>query len=189
MKLYMFQCGIIKTQKHLITMGRGIGQPFDIPVPFSWLHIPRATCFLIPATPLRWRTTKSNTGAPMLWQVTIRSWIKMIMMYLEMANSGLCLLRGTPLVTSHYWLIWKNGEQHCWQVTACIRRKFWKKMFFPVWFIARQMMFSLSEELVIYNNSKGCESLLGMIRPPGLNSNWLRHITNNSGEYLKGYCF
>jgi len=34
MKLYMFQCGIIKTRKHLITMGRGVGQPFDIPVPF-----------------------------------------------------------------------------------------------------------------------------------------------------------
>ena len=41
MKLYMFQCGIIKTQKHLITMGRGIGQPFDIPVPFFLIAHPK----------------------------------------------------------------------------------------------------------------------------------------------------
>lgn len=34
MKLYMFECGILKTQKHLITMGLGLGEPFDIPVPF-----------------------------------------------------------------------------------------------------------------------------------------------------------
>jgi len=34
MKLYMFECGILKSQKHLFTMGRGIGEPFDVPVPF-----------------------------------------------------------------------------------------------------------------------------------------------------------
>ncbi len=34
MKLYMFQCGILKSQKHLFTMGRGVGVPFDVPVPF-----------------------------------------------------------------------------------------------------------------------------------------------------------
>jgi len=41
MKLYMFQCGILKTKKHLITMGRGIGQPFDVPVPFFLIKHPR----------------------------------------------------------------------------------------------------------------------------------------------------
>jgi glyoxylase-like metal-dependent hydrolase (beta-lactamase superfamily II) len=41
MKLYMFQCGILKTQKHLITMGRGIGQPYDVPVPFFLIRHPR----------------------------------------------------------------------------------------------------------------------------------------------------
>lgn len=34
MKLYMFECGTLKSQKHLFTMGRGIGEPFDVPVPF-----------------------------------------------------------------------------------------------------------------------------------------------------------
>jgi len=34
MKLYLFQCGTLKTQKHLITMGRGLGEPFEVPVPF-----------------------------------------------------------------------------------------------------------------------------------------------------------
>ncbi|MGQ9600803.1 MAG: N-acyl homoserine lactonase family protein [Anaerolineae bacterium] len=34
MKLYMFECGILKSQKHLFTMGRGVGVPFDVPVPF-----------------------------------------------------------------------------------------------------------------------------------------------------------
>jgi len=41
MKLYMFQCGVIKTQKHLITMGRGIGQPFSVPVPFFLITHPK----------------------------------------------------------------------------------------------------------------------------------------------------
>jgi len=41
MKLYMFQCGIIKTLKHLITMGRGVGQPFDVPVPFFLIVHPK----------------------------------------------------------------------------------------------------------------------------------------------------
>jgi N-acyl homoserine lactone hydrolase len=41
MKLYMFQCGIIKTQKQLITMGRDVGEPFDIPVPFFLIKHPR----------------------------------------------------------------------------------------------------------------------------------------------------
>lgn len=41
MKLYLFQCGIIKTLKHLITKGRGIGQPFDVPVPFFLIVHPK----------------------------------------------------------------------------------------------------------------------------------------------------
>jgi len=41
MKLYMFQCGILKTKKHLITMGRGLGEPFEIPVPFFLIRHPQ----------------------------------------------------------------------------------------------------------------------------------------------------
>lgn len=41
MKLYMFQCGIIRTLKHLITMGRGLGEPFDVPVPFFLIVHPK----------------------------------------------------------------------------------------------------------------------------------------------------
>jgi N-acyl homoserine lactone hydrolase len=41
MKLYMFQCGILKSQKHLFTMGRGVGEPFDVPVPFFLIEHPK----------------------------------------------------------------------------------------------------------------------------------------------------
>ena len=34
MKLYLLQCGIIQSWKHLFTMGRGVNQPFAVPVPF-----------------------------------------------------------------------------------------------------------------------------------------------------------
>jgi N-acyl homoserine lactone hydrolase len=34
MKLYLFQCGMIKSQKHLFTIGQAFGEPFDVPVPF-----------------------------------------------------------------------------------------------------------------------------------------------------------
>ena len=34
MKLYAFECGILKSQKHLFVAGKGVGQPFDVPVPF-----------------------------------------------------------------------------------------------------------------------------------------------------------
>jgi glyoxylase-like metal-dependent hydrolase (beta-lactamase superfamily II) len=41
MKLYVFQCGILKSQKHLFTAGRGVGQPFDVPVPFFLIDHPK----------------------------------------------------------------------------------------------------------------------------------------------------
>ena len=41
MKLYMFECGILKSQKHLFTMGRGVGEPFDVPVPFFLIEHPK----------------------------------------------------------------------------------------------------------------------------------------------------
>ena len=33
-KLYCFNGGILKSKKHLFTLGRGLNEPFDIPVPF-----------------------------------------------------------------------------------------------------------------------------------------------------------
>lgn len=41
MKLYFFECGILKSQKHYFTMGRGLGEPFDVPVPFFLIEHPR----------------------------------------------------------------------------------------------------------------------------------------------------
>ena len=41
MKLCLFQCGILKSWKHLFTMGRHIGQPFDVPVPFFLVDHPK----------------------------------------------------------------------------------------------------------------------------------------------------
>lgn len=40
-KLYMFQCGILKSQKQFFTMGRGVGEPFDVPVPFFLIDHPK----------------------------------------------------------------------------------------------------------------------------------------------------
>jgi N-acyl homoserine lactone hydrolase len=34
MKLYFFACGALRSQKHLFTLGRGVGEPFTVPVPF-----------------------------------------------------------------------------------------------------------------------------------------------------------
>lgn len=33
-KLYFFECGKLKSEKHLFTLNRGIGEPFEVPVPF-----------------------------------------------------------------------------------------------------------------------------------------------------------
>jgi len=34
MKLYFFEAGILKSFKQYFTLGLGIGEPFDVPVPF-----------------------------------------------------------------------------------------------------------------------------------------------------------
>lgn len=34
LKLYMFECGTLKSEKHLFTLNKGIGEPFEVPVPF-----------------------------------------------------------------------------------------------------------------------------------------------------------
>lgn len=34
MRLYLFQCGTLKTQKHFLMMNKGLGEPIEIPVPF-----------------------------------------------------------------------------------------------------------------------------------------------------------
>jgi len=33
-KLYFFECGTLKSQKHFFTLNKGIGEPFEVPVPF-----------------------------------------------------------------------------------------------------------------------------------------------------------
>jgi len=41
MRLYLFQCGTLKSQKHYFTLGRGVGEPFEVPVPFFLIDHPR----------------------------------------------------------------------------------------------------------------------------------------------------
>lgn len=41
MKLYMFQCGTIKTKKHLLVTGFAPGQEFEVPVPFFLIKHPK----------------------------------------------------------------------------------------------------------------------------------------------------
>jgi glyoxylase-like metal-dependent hydrolase (beta-lactamase superfamily II) len=42
MKLYFFEAGILKSQKQYFTLGTGIGEPFDVPVPFMLIEHPKA---------------------------------------------------------------------------------------------------------------------------------------------------
>jgi len=41
MKLYLFEAGILKSQKQYFTLGRGVGEPFDVPVPFLLIDHPK----------------------------------------------------------------------------------------------------------------------------------------------------
>ncbi|MFZ7102536.1 MAG: N-acyl homoserine lactonase family protein [Peptococcaceae bacterium] len=40
MKLYGFESGVLKSQKQYFTAGRGVGQPFNVPVPFFLIEHP-----------------------------------------------------------------------------------------------------------------------------------------------------
>lgn len=41
MQLFFFECGKLVTQKHFITFGRGLGQPYIVPVPFFLIKHPK----------------------------------------------------------------------------------------------------------------------------------------------------
>jgi N-acyl homoserine lactone hydrolase len=41
MKLYLFEAGILKSEKHYFTLGRGVGKSFDVPVPFLLIDHPK----------------------------------------------------------------------------------------------------------------------------------------------------
>lgn len=41
MKLYFFEAGILKTQKHYLTLNSGVGDAFDVPVPFLLIDHPK----------------------------------------------------------------------------------------------------------------------------------------------------
>jgi N-acyl homoserine lactone hydrolase len=41
MRLYAFSCGVLESQKHLFTSGRGVGEPFTVPVPFYLIDHPK----------------------------------------------------------------------------------------------------------------------------------------------------
>ena len=41
MKLYLFSCGTLTSQKQYFTSGRGVGEPFTVPVPFFLIDHPK----------------------------------------------------------------------------------------------------------------------------------------------------
>ncbi|MCX5847147.1 MAG: N-acyl homoserine lactonase family protein [Deltaproteobacteria bacterium] len=41
MKLYFFEAGVLKSYKQYFTMGLGVGEPFDVPVPFLLIEHPK----------------------------------------------------------------------------------------------------------------------------------------------------
>ena len=41
MRLRVYQCGVLKSRKHLFTMGRGVGVEFTVPVPFFLIEHPK----------------------------------------------------------------------------------------------------------------------------------------------------
>lgn len=52
MKLYLFQCGTIKTFKHLLVKDAGIGQPYEVPVPFFLITHPDGNVLFDTGQPL-----------------------------------------------------------------------------------------------------------------------------------------
>ncbi|MEI8248406.1 MAG: hypothetical protein WCI51_21430 [Lentisphaerota bacterium] len=44
MKLYLFQCGMIKTFKHLLVKDHCIEQPYEVPIPFFLIKNPAHLC-------------------------------------------------------------------------------------------------------------------------------------------------
>lgn len=38
-KLYLFECGTLKSEKHFFTLDKGIGEPFEVPVPFFLIQL------------------------------------------------------------------------------------------------------------------------------------------------------
>ncbi len=41
MRLYMFEAGMLKSQKHFFTLNQGVGDEFDVPVPFFLIDHPK----------------------------------------------------------------------------------------------------------------------------------------------------
>jgi len=41
MKLYFFEAGVLKSQKHYFTLNQGVGEAFDVPVPFLLIDHPK----------------------------------------------------------------------------------------------------------------------------------------------------
>lgn len=41
MRLYMFEAGVLKSQKHYFTLNQGVGETFDVPVPFFLIDHPQ----------------------------------------------------------------------------------------------------------------------------------------------------
>lgn len=41
MKVYFLQAGVLKSQKQFFTSGRGVGEPFDVPVPYYLIEHPQ----------------------------------------------------------------------------------------------------------------------------------------------------
>lgn len=41
LRLYLFECGTLRSQKHLFTMNKGIGEAFEVPVPFFLIKHPK----------------------------------------------------------------------------------------------------------------------------------------------------
>ena len=41
MKLYFFEAGTLKSFKHFFTLGQGVGEPFEVPVPFLLIDHPK----------------------------------------------------------------------------------------------------------------------------------------------------
>lgn len=41
MKLYLFEAGVLKSEKHYFTLNQGVGESFDVPVPFLLIDHPK----------------------------------------------------------------------------------------------------------------------------------------------------
>ena len=69
LRLYFFECGSLKTQVQFIKMNQGLGDPYEIPVPFFLITHPRGNVLYGPRA--SWATSRA---LPPYWGAVLEAY-------------------------------------------------------------------------------------------------------------------